>query len=650
MNVFVAVWSKGPGLALDEEAVQRLLPAPPVATASWRSHDRRVHILSAIIGPPPAGAQPIESGDGWGAVTDGILLPRDESALEGRPDWLLRHLRSLDGHRGFAGLGEYALAWSDGRSLYARSNVGCSHNLYIAETSHGVAISNRSVCLLGVDGVGTELDAHAVRWKAFQGYVGGRRTAFAAVRKLPNGVELTISPRGEVEKRPATVASLADPALRENFLRRPRELFENALDDLARYMARVHRALGAKPIDLPLSGGKDSRAIFALLLHAGLRDEIASIWTRGTLYSPEVLAAQDLCRAASFHGHEVRRPPHISPARVSAGTMVRTLDLGEGMLSLFDFCAIDPHATFRFQGHELGLRAGRFAKCRTASLEQFVEDALGTWSDPLGVGRATAELRSELRALFEEEHARGTPVEDLGDAYAVFHRLPDWAGVINAVDYCSGPISNPLLERRAVELAFSVPARFRRGELFHYLTLLHAFPPFLDVPFADQKWPPGLADRLLELGIDAAPRTPPPYRSRPFFPNLRNPYVPNFKLIYYRRMRPLMLLLLDKHRDFFEPLLDVEKLAERLRGVDDPSFQHLYVSLGVYSAILLREYGGNLFDRTRRADVVTDLQEKLDETAEAVGDEERSGDRVWLDLLERHERALAELMREAHGR
>jgi hypothetical protein len=599
-------------------------------------------IFSYSVGP--AARKSFASSEDWAGVFDGILLPKssiDEAKFIEEP---LKHIVTVRSKEGFECEGEFSVAWVTQDELFSYSNVGGSHSLYVTETSNFVAISNRSSCLLGLPGVSADRDDATVGWKAFHGYAYGNSTAFASIKKLINGTWASVSRDGGLRATRPSVQSLIDPITSEAFKSDPKSAIYNEIDRISRYMKRSFLASETREIDVSLSGGKDSRVLLALTQRAGLIDSVSKIWTRGPHYSPEVLAAIDLCNVIGYNGHRTERPALFSSSQVTAGGIVRSIALQDGMLSLYDITGITRRTDFRFQGHELGLRAGRFADAGIKNINEFADSAINTWRDPVAVVRSPAAKRGSLRMFFEEAHASGVSIENLGDLYSVFERLPSWAAVMSLADYCGGAISNPLLEGGVIRFAFSIPAQFRRAEVFHYLALARCSPNMLAVPFAEQVWPRQLPQVLSELGVDFV--GVPPYRSSPHFPNVKNPYISNVKLDLFEVLKPIVAEFIQKHCDYFDEIIDVQKFIEQQRSVSNPSFIYLYACLGIYSAVLIEEYGAALFDLTQQADVILDLQARMDAARQqGYGENTAMGDQVWPEIVERHERAIAGLVR-----
>jgi hypothetical protein len=647
LNTFVAIFHRSQKYVDHHrtENFHRYLPLAPEESNSYHSPNKAIQIFSFNIGKP-LGYPPLITFANSACAIDGILLPLDESLDRLEPEALVQELAPQKFDQA---MGEYSLVYSNGEELFSTSDIGGSHSLYLVETDNLVAISNRSVCLLGVAGISHSLDENGHLWKAYQGYITSPHTAFKDIKKIRNGSKVTVSRSGNLQIQQSSYSELIRPrhARSLSFQDNPQGAFQDIIQSLSSYLRRTESFLQAPYIDLPLSGGKDSRVILSLLLKAGLQNKMQSIWTRGTLYSPEVLAAKDLCQILNLSKiHEVHRPPYSTGTNLRTGMVVRTLNNHEGLVSLYDFAGITPSDSLRIQGIQSIYRSGKFPNCRLDSYEHFLEDALKTYRNPLNVVRDTAKLESEIDALFQEQLADGAPLEDLGDLWELFERLPSWAAVLSNTHYCSGPITNPLIMGEFCRFAFSIPPKFRRGEVFHFLSLYFNAPELLDCPFAEQVWPENIRELLREIGIDYSQPLPRPYKTHGSFPNLKNPWIPNLKLEYYKALKPFVLDVLEKKKSTFSSLLDMSRLTTFLECTDSPQFIELYPAMGIFSAVILEEYGSDIFDRTQHHEIQKDLESRMKmPTSETNFHTDTQEKETWEEMLTRHEQSIAELVR-----
>jgi hypothetical protein len=136
-------------------------------------------------------------------------------------------------------------------------------------------------------------------WLPFCGFPMESRTGYEGVDVVPLGVRIEVSPAG-IEFRPAT------PSWRQPLEGDPHALLDGVYADS---VTSIHAAL-SYPVErkvAELTGGKDTRLIFAILLAEGLGDQF-EYRTWGDADLPDVVVAQELTK---MHGlrHEVGHEP-----------------------------------------------------------------------------------------------------------------------------------------------------------------------------------------------------------------------------------------------------------------------------------------------------------------------------------------------------
>jgi hypothetical protein len=649
MNAYIAIFHRSEKYTdyHGHESFRKHLPLEPTSSHHYQSPNHRIEIYSYTVGQPWGYAPLIQNRD-LGCVIDGILLPKDESQDQLDIETLIRqqHPREFQDV-----MGEFSLVCSDGQELFTTSDIGGSHSLYFAETDDLVAISNRSICLLGIASLSHALNESGVAWKAYQGFISEENTAFKAIRKIRNGSRVKVLPNGDLKETRAGYSMFVNTEPVVKMSENPMETFSGIVEYLAKYLHRTDKMVGASGIDFPLSGGKDSRALFSLTLGAGLKDRIDHIWTRGTPYSPEVLAAQDLCHSTGLSNlHQLRKPPYIAKANINPGMVIRTINNNEGLTSLYDFAGIDRREFFRIQGHQSAYRRGRFSNCRIDSFENFLTDIQKTYPNPLNSVLDKSALEKEVEHLFNKFLNEGAPLESMGDLSRIFDRIHSWTAVLSNTDYCSGPVSNPIIMGEFARFSFRIPHQHRRNEIFHFLCIYLFNPELLQIPFAEQTWPPTIRESMKALGIEYKYPFPKPYRTHQSFPNLQSPWIPNVKLEYYKALRPFVLEVLSRPSSVFKDLLDVPGILRFLKETDSPNFLELYTIMGIYSSAIMEEYGSNLFDRTQHTEIQKDLTARMDIPESSTAADPNSPEaEVWKDMISKHEDSIAALVREVQS-
>ncbi|MBW8910457.1 MAG: hypothetical protein JF564_00820, partial [Sphingomonas sp.] len=200
--------------------------------------------------------------------------------------------------------GEYAVArlHPDG-TLTGFSDQAGLHQLF-----HGPAetpvLTNRAGLAAAVLGDRTA-DPSSLTWLAAIGYRVGTATAYRAVTQLAQEQVLSFGPDG-MASRPS-----AAPIVRFEEDRGWSPALDALLaEGIAQAQAAIQLGIAAEgPIDLPITGGKDSRVILALCLASGLKHRLR-LFTRGYAGHPDVIAGAGIAAALGLPHR--REPPHGS--------------------------------------------------------------------------------------------------------------------------------------------------------------------------------------------------------------------------------------------------------------------------------------------------------------------------------------------------
>jgi hypothetical protein len=254
------------------------------------------------------------------------------------------------------------------------------------------------------------------------------------------------------------------------------------------------------PIEFPLSGGKDSRLILALLVAGGYRDRISRVFTNGPEFSPEVRSAKmvadhfGLPHEYVWSGTSVATPGERISAQIPLHLFVT-----EGEMSPIDLTArTSPRATFQLSGQESGLRniAGKRDVASREAVERWFLSTLGG-GDMCGIltAEAVEENISDARSYLERLESAGVPYEQIPTKHRVEYRGSRWVsrvwGANNAIGF-----SPQIFRSEVVTLAtYNSGARSRRLEEFHFEMLGRVDPALTTIPFAGQTWD----DELLEM-------------------------------------------------------------------------------------------------------------------------------------------------------
>jgi asparagine synthase (glutamine-hydrolysing) len=193
--------------------------------------------------------------------------------------------------------------------------------VYYVRLPEGWLVSNSVTLLLRIVG-NRPLDTRAASFFLSQSWVGEDRTLREGVRVVPGG-QRWVWRRGESAPETRAYFSLADLTDRRRV----------DLDDLGATLTAQVKALGTSigRLECPITAGKDSRLLMALVLTAGVD---ATYFTAGGPKTLDVMAGQAITRTLGVP-HEVR--PYTSTDLVAAwdATSRILLEQTDGLVSLW---------------------------------------------------------------------------------------------------------------------------------------------------------------------------------------------------------------------------------------------------------------------------------------------------------------------------
>jgi hypothetical protein len=443
------------------DADPRVMPIPGPARVAWRAPDGRVAVLHWGV---PAGAGPAWEGTayaGAGPAAEGIA---------------------------YAGT-----IWADGAEVRARTSLTRVDPVYLAEVPGAVVVSDRASWAAAATGRLRDPDPVMIGAFLSLGYPLGHATPFRGVRALGGDRQLRAAGGQLVVAR----APRAPLAVRGRAPEGP-----GGAGRVAEALTEAVRPLGegAAPVQLSLTGGKDSRLVAAALTAAGV-PFLAR--THGFASHPDVIVAGLIATRLGL-GHTVTEPAAAGTpgepdvlARLRAAVLV-----SDGMLSAFENVGSgfrpDPHVADGPQvpveagGHGGELLRGGYAQAAWRSpaalhgvaaaelLRRMTTRRMGL----LRPGAAEAYLASLVPAA--AALARG-PLAAL-DGFYLANRAGRWSAAARQAYLLRSPLAQPLFADRVVRAARAVPLRYRMSDRLHRDVLGLLGPELLDIPLAGSPW------------------------------------------------------------------------------------------------------------------------------------------------------------------
>jgi asparagine synthase (glutamine-hydrolysing) len=443
----------------------RVMPVPGPARVAWRAPDGRAAILHwgdrAPAGLPTGG---ISSGG----------LPPGGLPSGGLPSGGPSHAGTI---------------WAEGDTIRARTALTRVDPVYLAEGPGAVVVSDRASWAAAVTGRLRDPDPVMIGAFLSLGYPLGSTTPFRGVRTLPGDRALR-----------AAAGRLAVTAVRPQ--PEPGKACgpdgAGGAGRVAEALAGAVRPLGeaAEPVQLSLTGGKDSRLAAAALTAAGVP---FTARTHGSARHPDVIVAGLIARHLGLE-HTVTEPaaPGSPDEADVLGRLRATVLVSDGMLSAFENTGSgfrpDPAPGGRIEagGHGGELLRGGYAQA--------------AWRTPAPLGAAAAaelfrRMTTRRLGLLRPEPARAYlaslapaavtlargPLAAL-DGFYLANRAGRWSAAARQAYLLRSPLAQPLFADPVVRAARAVPLRYRMSDRLHRDVLGLLCPGLLDIPLAGAPW------------------------------------------------------------------------------------------------------------------------------------------------------------------
>ena len=381
--------------------------------------------------------------------------------------------------------------WADRQGLHACTGVTRVDPVYLAEVPGAVVISDRAAWAAAVTGRLSEPDPVMVAAFLSLGYPVGAATPWRGVRALGARRRLTVT-----GGRPVVTVV-------------PDEAVGGSYEQVAAALADAVRPLGEQdvPVELSLTGGKDSRLIAAALTAAKVPFRAR---THGFASHPDVIVAAMIARQLGVE-HVVTEPrvaasdqaPQQAPDGADVLARLRSAVLvSDGMLSAFENVGRpDPRVTtepVQTGGHGGELLRGGYAPAAWSSRRP-----ARAWSEVRGtelfrrmVTRRLGLLRPAAAgaylaavAPFAATLPRG-PLRTLDDFYLA-NRAGRWSAAARQAYLLREPLVQPFFSDPVVQAARAVPLPDRVTDRLHRGVLAVLCPELLDLPLAGSSWKSG---------------------------------------------------------------------------------------------------------------------------------------------------------------
>src|SRR5580693_3714693 len=400
---------------------------------------------------------------------------------------------------GTAGRSYAGTIWADDDGLHARTGVTRVDPVYLAEVPGAVLVSDRASWAGAVAGRLSEPDPVMAAAFLSLGYPVGAATPFRGVRALGAQRQLTIT-----AGRPIAVAAQPDGTGADG-TGADGTGADGSYGAVAAALVDAVRPLGERgvPVELSLTGGKDSRLIAAALTAAQVPFRAR---THGFASHPDVIVAAMIASKLGIE-HVVTEPRPAAPERApdEADVLARLRSavlVSDGMLSAFENVGRpDPPRTVspvQTGGHGGELLRGGYAPAAWSARRP-----ARAWSEARGgelfrrmvtrrlglVRPAAAGAYLASLAPFAASLPRG-PLRTLDDFYLV-NRAGRWSAAARQAYLLREPLVQPFFGDQVVRAARAVPLPDRITDRLHRGVLAALCPELLDLPLAASSWKSG---------------------------------------------------------------------------------------------------------------------------------------------------------------
>jgi len=276
--------------------------------------------------------------------------------------------------------------------------------------------------------------------------------------------------------------------------------------DASRTLVRVVRALAdwpGRPSVVSLTGGRDSRLVFAAALQAGVEFETRIIVGEGGPETQDARTARAICEAEGRELHVSRSRSLATVAdaahalRLCApGTL--TLDLAWSALNRPGGTGIrdgesEPLALVH-SGHGGELARAYYgvgAEAPADVARGLYRQVTHVWPRPPLTKVGGRLIQESISGWVDAQVGGGVTSAHLPDLFYLLERMNSWVGGSHGFDEHMADLTSPLWTPRLLPYQFGLPTAARSRELFHYHVLDALDPQLTRLPFAGSNpaWP-----------------------------------------------------------------------------------------------------------------------------------------------------------------
>lgn len=401
--------------------------------------------------------------------------------------------------------GEYSILDIDENRILAFNDRLSIEHIYHAEINGVIFVSNR-IRLIQEATHSREVNFETLNWMVTCANTIGEETTDKRIFRLPQGSSLTIQAgKLNVQNHHLYMYNrIPDYQISKQF--------DNGIEACTNNILNAIKKSSNNNFPIPLSGGKDSRAILALLLNSQYDKKIKA-YTNGHESHPDVIVAKIIAQHYNLE-HTLTMPQQGYNRKEISNTAIidkfpRHVFQMDGMLGAWDCQGYKPPSNRLVFAGQVGEVYRGYTSSKYKLPESIDEAAnffhLRKCFDPANIllpeARKTLEDKLKQKVVFYLDH--GASLEDIPDLFYVVERIPNFVGTMRRNSGYSGRLITPLYTDELVQLAFSLGKEQRRIDRIHFEMIHRSSKWLTSQPFANDTWP-----KVLEKYANGTPLAP----------------------------------------------------------------------------------------------------------------------------------------------
>ena len=447
-----------------------------------------------------AGTPTFEADTGTGTPPQRMLRALGERG----PNWVFEHVG------GVFSVGSLVCG-DHGATVSAFADFSGYHSVFYIDTASFFAVGNRASLVAafqpGFPGR-HEVNADVLSWLVGTTMTMGTETAFAGVSRLRSGHRISIAKGDESDGGRVTAAAVARMQ-QDHLASTPAASIDDlALDEVCQRMGNRLRWCLDQKVQLcaHLTGGRDTRAVAAVLARQGLLRDLQQYLTNGSEMNGDVIVGRRVSKALDIEAKHRIRTANKSEQKLGAREfgerLLRSPYLYEAQISTYDGRSsplrgnTPSNVTLMGGGGEVyrqewtSSAALAGAEGTARALNAFCRhDALNLLSDH--------SKQWQQQVIGEEiQHIKERGVANLACAFYLEERLSNWgcAHFSNAAA-AQFPV---LLDRQLAQLMLSIEDV---SEHLPFEIIRHCCRHLLDIPLLNSPWAAATQARAEDLGL-----------------------------------------------------------------------------------------------------------------------------------------------------